>query len=612
MRLPCSWIRRRIGRGAVFLAVLTTPSLAQQSNFTFSYVLAVNQNTVPVQPGGIIPFPATPLNSVSQAALNITNTGGPALVQNISISSGSAFSLQGLPAFPFLVNTQQTLQVLIRYQPSGAGTDTGQVQVSLGQQGAQITFGLQGTLSAAKLVYQLSQNGQTTRVTPGSAISLPDTNVGQSSTANLTVENTGNQSTTIGSITLSGNQDFVLTGTPVLPDNLGPNASFTFKITFTPAQAALEQASLAIGSDSFTLTGRGLGAKLAFAYTMAGATVTLAAGDSVVFTPATVTQSESATFTISNTGTVAASVFNIGVVEANSPFSVSGLPALPFSIPPNAHASFTITFAPATVGFANGTLRVGNTTIGLIGSGTPPPALPAYAFSGPTGDVAAMSQPSVGLKLSKPYPAAVAGTLTITISSDLAADPAVQFSTGGRTVAFVIPANTTNAIFAGQGPQIQLQTGTVASTITLTPTFATQAGGISLTPASPATLQFSVAAAAPTIISAAVGSTTTNSFVLTLVGFTTTRSLTTMAVQFTAAAGISISTAPVNIDLSHVAAAWFASTTSTAFGGQFKVTVPFTLNGTVATGQTLIGSLASVTATIANSTGTSDSAQASF
>ncbi|HLM99607.1 MAG TPA: choice-of-anchor D domain-containing protein [Bryobacteraceae bacterium] len=611
MRPSWSWIRRRIGRGAVLLAALAVPSFAQQSNFTFSYVLAVNQNTVPVQPGGIIAFPATPLNSVSQAALNITNTGGPAEVQNVSISSGSAFSLQGLPAFPFLVNTQQTLQVLIRYQPSGASTDTGQIQVSLGQQGAQITFGLQGTLSAAKLVYQLTENGQTATVTPGSAITLPDTNVGQSSSANLTVENTGNSSTTIGSIILNG-QNFALSGTPVLPDTLGPNASFTFKITFTPTQAAVVQASLAIGSDSFTLTGRGLGANLAFAYTMAGTTATLGTGDSVVFTPAMVTQSESAQFTISNTGTVAANIFNIGIVQASSPFSVSGLPPLPVNIAPNAQASFTITFAPTTVGFTTGTLQVGNTTIGLIGSGTAPPALPAYTFSGPTGDVAAMSQPSVGLKLSKPYPAAVSGTLTITISSDLTVDPAVQFSTGGRTITFVIPANTTEAIFAGQGPQIQLQTGTVESTITLTPTFATQAGGINLTPASPATLQFSVAGAAPTLISVQVGSTTSNSFVLTLVGFTTTRSLTTIAVQFTAAAGFKISATPVNIDLSHVATAWFVSTASVAFGGQFQVTVPFTLNGTVATGQTLIGSLAGVTATIANSTGTSNSVQANF
>ena len=605
----CSRLRGGIIHGAVLIAALATPCLAQ-SNFTFSYVLAANQNTVPLQSGGIIAFPATPLNSISQAALNITNTGGPAQVQNISVS-GSAFSLQGLPALPTLVNTQQTLQVLIRYQPSGASTDSGQIQVSLGQQGTQVTFGLQGTLSAAKLVYQLTENGQTATVTPGGAITFPDTNIGQTNSVALTVQNTGNLSTTIGSIILSG-QDFVASGTPALPDILGPNASFTFKLTFAPTKAVVEQASLAIGSDSFTLTGRGLGANLAFSYTMAGTTATLGTGDSVVFTPAQVTQSETAKFVVSNTGTVAASIFNIGIVQAGSPFSVSGVPSLPLSITPNGQASFTITFAPTAAGFATGTLQVGNTTIGLLGSGTAPPALPAYNLTGPSGNVAAMSQPTLALALSKPYPAAVSGTLTIAIASDLTPDPAVQFSTGGRTVAFVIPANATDAIFTGQGPQIQLQTGTVASTITVTPVFATQAGGINLTPSSPSTLEFSVAGAAPTLISAAVGSTTANSFVLTLVGFTTTRSLTTLAVQFTAAPGFNISTTPVNIDVSHVATAWFVRTASAAFGGEFQVTVPFTLSGTVATGQTLIGSLASISVTISNSTGASNAMQASF
>jgi len=609
MRPSYSRLRGEIALGAVLLAMLSAPCFAQ-SNFTFSYVLATNQNTVPLQSGGVIAFPATPLNSVSQAALNITNTGGPAQVQNISVS-GSAFSLQGLPALPTLVNTQQTLQVLIRYQPSGASTDTGQVQVSLGQQGTQVTFGLQGTLSAAKLVYQLTENGQTATVTPGGAITFPDTNIGQSASVSLTVQNTGNLSTTIGSIILNG-QDFTASGTPALPDILGPNASFTFKLTFTPTKAAVEQASLAIGTDSFTLTGRGLGANLTFSYTIGGTTATLGTGDSVVFTPAEVTQSESARFVVSNTGTVTANVFNIGIVQANSPFSVSGLPSLPVSIAPNAQATFTITFAPTTAGFATGTLQVGNTTIGLLGSGTAPPALPAYTFTGPSGTVAAMSQPTLALALSKPYPAAVSGTLTITIASDLTPDPAVQFSTGGRTAAFVIPANSTDAIFTGQGPEIQLQTGTVASTITVTPAFATQAGGINLTPSSPNSLQFSVGAAAPTIISASVGNTTASSFVLTVVGYTTTRSLTTLAVQFTAAPGFNISTAPVNIDVSHVATAWFVSTASAAFGGEFQVTVPFTLNGTVPTGQTLIGSLAAVSATISNSTGASNSMQVNF
>jgi hypothetical protein len=598
------WTRQR----AVLFLALAAPAFAQ-TTFTFNYVLAATQNAIPVQPGGTIAFPPTTLNSVAQTVLNITNTGAGARIDNIS-STGAAFTLQGLPVFPDLVASQQTLQVLIRYQPSGAVTDTGQIQVTF-DQGTQVAFGLQGTLSAVKLVYQFTQGGQTTTVTAGGTLTMPATNIGSTSTATLAVQNNGNLSATISSIILTG-QDFQLSNTPSLPETLAPGSSFTLKLTFAPTQAATEQAALAIGNDSFTLSGQGSGAKLVFSYKAAGSTVNLGPADSVVFTPVTITQTGQVTFVVNNAGTVTAGIFNIGIVETNSPFSVSGLPALPVNVAPNAQTSFTLTFTPATEGFVSGTLRVGNATVGLVGSGTPPPALPGYTLTGPSGSVSAMTQPSVSLKLASPYPAAIAGTLTLTLASDLPSDPAVQFSTGARTVAFVIAAGTTDAIFAGQGPQIPLQSGTVASTVTLTPSFATQAGGVNLTPTSPATLQFTVATAAPTIISVQVGNVTTNSFVLTVVGYSTTRALSTLAVQFTAAAGYHVSAGPVNIDLSHVAAAWFASTASDAFGGQFTVTVPFTLSGTVGIGQSLTGGIASVSATLSNSVGTSSAIQSAF
>ena len=120
-----------------------------------------------------------------------------------------------------------------------------------------------------------------------------------------------------------------------------------------------------------------------------------------------------------------------------------------------------------------------------------PPPLPVYTIAGPAGTAPPMSQPAVGLKLASPYPVAIAGVLTISASGDLPSDPGVQFATGGTTTAFVIPANSTDAVFGAQGSQIRLQTGTVSSTITLTPSFTTQAGGVDLTPSGgPATLQF--------------------------------------------------------------------------------------------------------------------------
>ena len=219
-----------------------------------------------------------------------------------------------------------------------------------------------------------------------------------------------------------------------------------------------------------------------------------------------------------------------------------------------------------------------------------------------------LSQPGVTLTLASGYPLALAGTLTLAVSGNLDADPAVQFSSGGTSVPFVIPANTTSAIFAGQGPQIRFQVGTVASTITLTPTFTTQTGGIVLTPSNPATLQLTVASAAPVLLAAQVGTVTTAGFVLTLTGYSTTRSLSSAVIQFTAAQGFNFPTTQFTVNLSQVSTLWFSSTASKANGGEFSLAIPFSLQGaTPPVGQTLLNAISSVSATVSNGTGASNS-----
>jgi len=145
----------------------------------------------------------------------------------------------------------------------------------------------------------------------------------------------------------------------------------------------------------------------------------------------------------------------------------------------------------------------------------------------------------------------------------------------------------------------------------LTPSFATQAGGVDLTPDTPVSLQFTVPPAAPTLVSVQIGSQTTNSFLLIVTGFSTIRSLTALNVQFAPAAGFSVPTTPFNEDLSQVAAAWFQSSASLTFGGQFTATIPFTLQGTVSSGQSLLAGISSVSATVSNERGTSNSVQTS-
>jgi hypothetical protein len=521
--------------------------------------------------------------------------------------TGSAYRLQGKPLLPATVVSGANLQVFVLYTPTAVGTDTGQVTITF-DSGAPVTINLTGSGSAPGFTYQVLTVDPPATVLPGSTIALPDTNVGQTSSVTIRVLNSGSANGTVSSINLAG-QGYQLS-TVALPQTLTPNASLTFTVNFTPTQPGALTGTLLVNSDAFKLTGNGLGSQLVFSYVAGGTTITLGGtNNSVVFSPVTISQTGQVNLDVKNTGTLAATISNIGPGQATGPYTVTGLPPLPVTLAPNADFQITIKFTPVTVGFTNGTLLLDGTTITLVGSGTAPPALPAYTLSGPSGSAAPLTQPSVGLSLASAYPVAIAGTLTMSVAGTLPADPAVQFSTGGRTVSFTIPANQTAAVFGAQGMQIGLQTGTVASTITLTPTFATQAGNVDLTPAAPTTLQFAVAPAAPTLIALQLTGLTATGFTIQATGFAPTRSLTSMAVRFTIAAGFSMPASQFTIDVKAVSTVWFQSTASQAFGGQFTVAVPFTFQGTVPTGQTVLSAIASVSVTVTNETGTSNSLQ---
>jgi hypothetical protein len=570
--------------------------------FQVSYIK--DGNAIPLANGGTLSFDPQPINTTVTLTVDIANIGSAFGNVNSITVTGKAFQVVGRPVLPTTVPSLQTLPVGIEYKPTAAGTDTGQFQITYSD-GTSLSVALQGTGTAPMLVYTLLQNGKATTVTPPGPIALPDTNVGSTSSLVVRVQNTGSGSTTIGSISTAA--PFQVTGGPLLPKTLNTNDSFTFTLTFTPTQPGAQTSQLLVGTDLFNLTGKGLGSNLQFSYVSAGATVTIGTNGvtAVVFSPVQVTKTASIPFTVTNTGTLPSIVSNIAIEGPNSPFSVSGTPALPKSLAAGASFSFRVSFAPTVAVLAGDTLLINTTPIPLSGSGTAPPTLPAYTISGPTGNVAPQSQPSVTLTLASPYPVAINGVLTLTTSGTLGSDPAVQFITSGRTVPFTIPANGTVADFASQGNQILLQTGTVASTIILTPAFAT-ASGVDLTPSNPSTLQFAVPSEAPVLIAATVAGSSANSVVLVFTGYSTTRTLTALNVQFTPAAGFSLAASQVTVDLSQAAAVWFESTASQGFGGLFTVSVPFTFSGTPPTGTTLFETIASASGTVSNAVGTSN------
>lgn len=461
--------------------------------------------------------------------------------------------------------------------------------------------------TGSPFVYQVIQGSSSTAVSPGGTVTFPGTGIGQTGSLSIRVSNASTSSAAVNSVNVSG-QGFQLGGGLALPQVLAPNTSLLFTITFSPSQPSTYLGVLTVNSDTFGLSASGLGSRLGFSYFVNGTEISLAStNNSVIFSPVVISGSTQLDFQIKNSGTLPAIIANIGVGQTNSPFSISGLPSLPLTVAPNSAITMTITYAPTTLGFSNGTLIIDANTITLVGSGTQPPPLPTPSISGPSGAIAPMSQPRVGVSLASPYPVAVSGTLTLTTTGELPGDPAVQFSSGGRTVSFVIPANTTDAVFGTQGTRIGLQSGTVASTVTLTAAFLTQSGNVDLTPKTPPTLQFTIAPAAPVLTSIQLGNQTTSGFSIAVTGFTTSRSLTSWNLQFTPSPGVSLATSQFKINIQQIASVWYRTASSQTFGSLFTMTIPINFSGTPSDGRTLANSIASVAVTLENEQGTSNS-----
>ena len=158
------------------------------------------------------------------------------------------------------------------------------------------------------------------------------------------------------------------------------------------------------------------------------------------------------------------------------------------------------------------------------------PSLPAISLTGVAPTLAALQQPTLDLVLSAPYPVPITGrlSLTFTPANGMTDDPAVQFSSGGRSATFTIPADDTHASFPV--PRFAMQSGSVAGTIQFT--VESLKSGPAVLPAPTAPVQTAqVEAAAPTIRSAAVARGASG-FELQIVGISTTRDISGATVRF--------------------------------------------------------------------------------
>jgi len=195
------------------------------------------------------------------------------------------------------------------------------------------------------------------------------------------------------------------------------------------------------------------------------------------------------------------------------------------------------------------------------------PSFSASVAGAPSGVIDPRQQPAFSFSLASPYTAAVTGTLKIT-----AADPNVQFASGGQTAPFTVPANQTQAVFANNASTMQFSTGTLAGEIVFTASLAMAAETFA---SDVAVSRLTVSDKPPTITTVSA-SQSTGALVVKITGFSTSKQITQATFTF---AGQNVDTRPVDVDVSPTFTQWYGTPESRLYGSMFTLTVPFTATG---------------------------------
>ena len=432
---------------------------------------------------------------------------------------------------------------------------------------------------------------------------------------------------------LSGSASGVISGTPAtagqysisgaVTDSTGAKANATFSITIAPADLTITTASLPDGTvnTAFSAGLSAVGGLKPYTWSASGLPdgVTATSAGAVSGTPST-----AGNFTVSvtvkdATGASASARFSLTIAPATisittltvaggtvgtpyaasfgasggiTPFtwSAAGLPAgLTMS------AGGTISGTPTAPGSFNITVTVKDSAGASVSKPFPLtvvlPAVPPLNFTGISATSGALQQPQLQVTLGNPYPVDVVATLTLTFAPDSGPeDPAILFSTGGRTARITIPAGSTTG-----ATSVGVQTGSVAGLITITAQLLAAGLDVTPTPAPVRTIRIAALAPVPTTVTA---TRTSTGFTLTIVGYVTDREITQVTYTFNAAPGSNLQTTSLTVPVDTLFSAYFGGSGAAPFGSQFTLTQPFTISGN-------LQAIVSVTVTMVNKIGQS-------
>lgn len=375
-------------------------------------------------------------------------------------------------------------------------------------------------------------------------------------------------------------------GTPVSTDGLTINAT-TGAISGTPTAAG--QFTLPIVVTDSSSPNQKAAQNVAITVNARSVTITV--------TPATLpaaTAGASYTQALAATGGTAPYKFAVTAGSLPTGLSLSGAGA--FSGTASAAGSSTFTVTATDANGSTGTIQY------TLAVNTP--SAPSFTLTGVPATSGFQQQLGATPTISAAYPSAITGTVVLTFTPSVTPpsgstgtidDAMIQFSGGGRSTTFTIPAGSTTS-----GSNLTVLTGTTAGTITLTTTLT--ASGATL---GSAVTQTILNKPGVPFISKVTLQQISGGVNVVVTGFSSTRDMINGQFTFAPATGDTFTSDNVSVPLQNAFTTWWSNTAqSNPYGTEFTLTVPFTL----ATATQSVSSVVavSVTVTLQNSVGASN------
>jgi hypothetical protein len=403
-------------------------------NFSASYTFG-NNTVSTLSPGSMINFPAIDINGTATAAITILNDGpGAGTVNNIAVS-GTGFQLTGTPAFPATVSAGQSLHFSVVFAPTQSGTFNGTFRIDL--TGGSFSGSLSGTTASSNIsfAYVDPDTNNTIPLSNNSTLPFPNTLSGTVSTITVLLTNSGAGTGTLNSVTLGSNTSFQLVNLPSLPAAVPPSQQVRFGIRFTPAQQQAFSTTLLVSINgqvtTINLAAQGTGPQFTYACTNGNGTTALVTGGTLAMADTSVGQTTTVTLSITNSGTGDGQISSVNLTGLG--LALSGLPAVPFTLHPNASQQFTVTFAPQQPGPVTGRLTIGADSFGITATGIGSKLTYSYANTAAAtavveGGTAIFAPIPVGNTESLSFSVQNTGTSPATISSINLTAPSSMFS----------------------------------------------------------------------------------------------------------------------------------------------------------------------------------------